>query len=71
MEEELYGDLKMNESANTNSKNEVNISPEMLEQAKNYIENYKSQYPKESIQQGLVQIGITDEQAKQLIEKYW
>ena len=80
LEQELYGDIEdknpnlvQNEN-NHNSESQIsnNIeNPQILEQAKNYINTYKSQYPKESIEQGLVQLGISNEEAKKLIEQYW
>ena len=71
MEEELYAEVKPNQNSNSNSFDESKIPSQTLEQAKTYIQSYKSQYPKESVQQGLVQIGVTNEQAKSLIDKYW
>ncbi|MCH8519564.1 MAG: hypothetical protein LAT82_02310 [Nanoarchaeota archaeon] len=74
LEEELYGGINSTTKEginNTSNFDESSISPQILEQAKIYIQTYKSQYPKESVEQGLIQLGITNEQAKELINKYW
>ncbi|MFT4244187.1 MAG: hypothetical protein ACMXYB_01885 [Candidatus Woesearchaeota archaeon] len=71
LEEELYGELNPIKSSEVTSFDESEIPIQILEMSKNYIQSYKNQYPKESIQQGLIQIGVTDEQAKNLINKYW
>lgn len=72
-EEELLGD-EMYSSPNSSSTIEtqnLGISPEIESQIKQYIEQYKSTYPKESIQQGILSYGITNEQAKSLVDKYF
>lgn len=38
--------------------------------AKEYIEQYKSSYPKESIKAGLINFGISDSDAENYINKY-
>lgn len=74
-DQELYGDdeseIQNNQSQENNTQSEKNSSAELEEQAKKYIETYKSQYPKESIEQGLIQLGISNQEAKNLINKYW
>lgn len=48
-----------------------NISPEIETQVKQYIEQYKSTYPKESIQQGILAYNISADEAKMLTDKYF
>lgn len=47
------------------------ILTENEKKAKTYIETYKSSYPKESILQGLVAIGINSSEAQSYIDKYF
>lgn len=49
----------------------TSISSELEEKAKNYILQYQSSYPKESVKQGLINLNISDNDAKSLIEKYY
>lgn len=41
------------------------------ETAKNYISQYKTQYPKDAVKQGLLQYGISDNNADKYLEKYF
>lgn len=56
-------EYKQSESSQNMSKEE--------ETARNYIEQYKSQYPQESIKQGLLNYGISAEAADDYIKKYF
>ena len=57
---------------NNNEKSSSNpLSPDIEEQAKNYIEQYQASYPKESLEQGLLGLGITTEQAREVVNKYY
>ncbi|MFW6225622.1 MAG: hypothetical protein ACOC16_00790 [Nanoarchaeota archaeon] len=54
---------------NYSSQNQKDISQEN-ETAKNYITNYKYQYSRESIKQGLMNSGISEVNAEQYLKKY-
>lgn len=57
--------------SNGNEANTSSLSPEIEEQAKNYVEQYQASYPKESLEQGVMNLGITSEQAKEVVNKYY
>lgn len=47
------------------------VSNEIDQKAKDYINQYKSSYPRESLEQGLLSFNITSQQAKELVNKYF
>lgn len=65
-QEILLGGEPLKEEINTQ-----NISPEVEQQAKLYIEQYKLNYSKESLIQGLLGLNLTHEQSKELVDKYY
>ncbi|MFP4402623.1 MAG: hypothetical protein ACLFPL_05350 [Candidatus Nanoarchaeia archaeon] len=75
-EVELLGDdidsiSSANNNFNAHKNTNLNVSQEIELKAKEYIEQYQSSYPKESIQQGLLNFNITNGQASALVNKYY
>ena len=80
-EDALFGDdgkVEEESSSNTstqqttpNQGNEGGIAPNVEEQIKQYIFQYKTSYSKESIEQGVLAYGITPQQAKMMVDKYF
>lgn len=70
---ELIEGTMYSPSSNTysNPDAEFIVNNEIDEKSKAYIEQYKSSYPKESLEQGLLNFGVTPEEAKKLVEKYY
>lgn len=54
----------------SNDASQADILSEQELMAKNYIEQYKTSYPRDSIKQGLLQTGLSDSQAESYLGKY-
>jgi hypothetical protein len=54
---------------NYNNSNNENLSPEE-QNAKNYIEQYKNTYPRDSIKQGLINAGNDPQKVEEWLNKY-
>lgn len=70
-QEMLFGSSYSSSMSNENEVNTSSLSPEIEEQAKNYILQYQASYPKESLEQGVMNLGITAEQAKEVVDRYY
>ena len=61
---------QMTGQTSTDVPSEASLSQEE-ETARNYISQYKSQYPRESVKQGLLNYGISDENSEKYLSKYF
>lgn len=67
----LYVQLKNKRESQPNSNYSQSGQNPNEDKAKQYIEAYKSQYPKESIKTGLKNLGISEFEADEYLEKYF
>lgn len=65
-----YSQYKLNNLSREESTSEPGISENELT-AKKYIEDYKSQYPKESIKTALINSGISENEVENYLNKYF